>query len=699
MKAHVYTVAALSFMVLATGLQAADGVLPFTPVSTAVLRASSRKVYAHHHVYKISIDNKDDHADQYTTVFLNPLNRKRGGGMKFGYGGFMRQRPYPRPPREADDWLSADNRHDVRLAIAMGLDGFIVNLVDDLGSQWWQDTKNLIRAAQQVDPAFRIIIGAGLVTYRGDGGADFLLALAKEIDQFPNVLRIGGKPALSAWAANRRPASFWKGVHDSWQRAGLNIAFAPCSHGFWLKGEDGRTSWLQNNKPFFDVLMDSAMCGTYDQSVSTARERVRNVFAAGVPVWAQVIRAQDSRMGVSWDAANSRLFRQCWDIAIHDLRSQDWTQIFTWNDYKESPVRPSTGTQYSFYDLARYYIQWFKTRRRPEITKDVLYYFHRTQSTTAEPDLDEQKKKFKIVGGPYNEIELLAFLTKPGTLEIDVHGKTKRMKAGPGITSFRVPVSEGTPEFKLVRNGDTAIHSRSKWAISNDIIYENHLYYGGSSTRERDLLRYPQAETLRANLLLHLGLNETWGPLVYDNSERRQAGVLTDLEGVVHAAGVFGNGLYFHDGPTDAHRVRMKSGVSVPSRGFTIALWVKPEHPVRGNLVSLSGPNLNAELSGQGGRILFDVSGLDSAASVQSVQALPAEGWSFVAATIAPTGPRLVVSDRIVGSSEERISVPATRANVELGGGYAGRIDEVMLFDRVLTLRELQSIREYTAAE
>ena len=43
-------------------------------------------------------------------------------------------------------------------------------------------------------------------------------------------------------------------------------------------------------------------------------------------------------------------------------------QIITWNDHSEGTnLRPNTGSQYAFYDIAAYYIAWYKTGVKPAI--------------------------------------------------------------------------------------------------------------------------------------------------------------------------------------------------------------------------------------------------------------------------------------------------------------------------------------------
>ena len=56
-----------------------------------------------------------------------------------------------------------------------------------------------------------------------------------------------------------------------------------------------------------------------------------------------------------------------------------------------------------------------------------------------------------------NEIELLAFLTSPGTLKITIAGKTYTQNAAAGIVSFKAPSAAGTPVFTLTRGSTDVI--------------------------------------------------------------------------------------------------------------------------------------------------------------------------------------------------------------------------------------------------
>ena len=82
----------------------------------------------------------------------------------------------------------------------------------------------------------------------------------------------------------------------------------------------------------------------------------------------------------------------------------------------------------------------------------MLYYFYRREPTTAAGPGQAQKDSF-YSGTAENTIELLAFLTSPGTLKITIGGKTYTENAPAGMTSFKIPTQAGTPLFALSRSG------------------------------------------------------------------------------------------------------------------------------------------------------------------------------------------------------------------------------------------------------
>jgi hypothetical protein len=175
-----------------------------------------------------------------------------------------------------------------------------------------------------------------------------------------------------------------------------------------------------------------------------------------MPVDPQQYRPKDPGY---WEAENSEAFRSGWMSAI--TGNTDWVQIVTWSDFSESSqiepytdatLAPDIGTGY--YNLNGYYSAWFLTGHQPVITHDVLYYFYRREPTNASSS--SQSLPVHITNSTAkDDIELVAFLTAPGTLKITIGQKDYQQNAAAGITSFRVPSQPGVPTFSLTRNGST----------------------------------------------------------------------------------------------------------------------------------------------------------------------------------------------------------------------------------------------------
>jgi hypothetical protein len=133
--------------------------------------------------------------------------------------------------------------------------------------------------------------------------------------------------------------------------------------------------------------------------------------------------------------------------------------LVTWNDYSESgqispytdaTLRGDIGTGY--YNMNGYYASWFLTGQQPTITHDVLYYFYRREPGTAAGPAQSQLDA-NVTGTEQNDIELVAFLTAPGTLKITIGDKSYTQNAAAGVVSFKVPAQPGIPLFTLARNG------------------------------------------------------------------------------------------------------------------------------------------------------------------------------------------------------------------------------------------------------
>ncbi len=445
----------------------------------ATLRASSKKVFAHYFTpFPVSLDNGDPKSDYYTQ-YLSPDGE---GGSHRGQGGFLRERPLGRASRPLPDpaWVQADFDEEVSRAVALGLDGFVADLLGyapDKSDYNWNRVKMLLQSAQRVDGGFKIMampdMTAGLA---GPNVADKLTAAITEFNSYPAAYRLAdGRLVVAPYLVEMQTPAWWKAWLDSMKAKGINIAFVPLFQG-WEK-----------DAPSYASLCDGMSDWGFRSPKSNASwVDVPKKAHHYAPIWMMPVAPQDMRPNASLytEAGNSENFRVMWQNAIQG--GADWVQLITWNDYSESAeVSPSTGTQYGFYDLAAYYTTWFKTGKMPKITRDTLFYFHRIHPTTAAPDLTKQTSAYRLADAevPRNDIELLAFLVTPGTLQIQIGGKTQQLQAPAGMTSFRIPIQNGRPSFSLLRGGKTVVALDSAFTISDKIVYDDLLYRSGGSNR------------------------------------------------------------------------------------------------------------------------------------------------------------------------------------------------------------------------
>jgi hypothetical protein len=452
-------------------VESSDAPLPFD--QPAEMHRSKRKVYAHWHFFPISFDNRSSGEDYFSRVFLGTIDE---AGKPHAFGAYARERPIPRAPRRSAQWIIEDLEQDIRWASWIGIDAFLFNIINiDAKSEFWQLLRQMLTAAERVGSDFRVIpnIDASILT---QPTAEEVAAALISVRDHPMWLKDpSGDLTLGAFMPEVWPIERWRRLLDALAQAGVRVRL------LW--------TFLNVRQAPSDLVrladIVSEWGGNFPDAVTSLAPVARYVSDLGkrwcAPVWPQDVRSKD---GIYAEAANSRLFRAGWTAAIES--GADHLQLITWNDYTEgSEIRPSTGIQYSFYDLAAFYVAWFKTGRQPRLVRDVLFYFHRVEPTSARRDASLQKQAFKLHGGrePVDQIELLAFLTAPGELEIELNGAIAGKTAPAGVTALYTPLGPGRPSFRLKRQGRVVIECASAFVISDRTGYQDLLYRGGSSAR------------------------------------------------------------------------------------------------------------------------------------------------------------------------------------------------------------------------
>ncbi|WP_329199961.1 MULTISPECIES: glycoside hydrolase family 71 protein [unclassified Streptomyces] len=459
-----------------TGAPRPTGALPFDLPAPAALRsgaAGKKLVFAHYFTpYPLSLDNASADADYYTRNYLNPAGEN---GKHQRYGGLLRDRPLPVPPKSGD-WESANLRQEVRTARDAGIDGFTLDLLSLSGSNW-DRAELLMSAAHSVDPAFKVMLMPDMTSLTSDDPAVLADALAA-LAAYPAAHRLGdGRLVVSPFKAEAKSAGWWSRVMDLLKaRHGIRTAlvplfldfdtnqaaFAPISHGF---SEWGTRSYVGQEGAPADV---------------------RRAHQAG-KIWMQPVSVQDSRpnQGVYDEAGNTSTLRSTWAHAIDD--GADWVQLTTWNDYSEgTQFAPSLHNGYTYLDLTSYNLTRFKTGSAPRIVRDTLYLTARTQFAAAGPTGGQSLVMTPRKGSaaPRDTVEVLSFLTEPATLRTTVGPVQAAHEAPAGLHCELLPLKPGTSAARVVRDGRTAAEVRLPYPVDRTVDVQDLQYYGATSGRE-----------------------------------------------------------------------------------------------------------------------------------------------------------------------------------------------------------------------
>ncbi|MCF2530584.1 glycoside hydrolase family 71 protein [Yinghuangia soli] len=456
---------------------AASGPLPFDMPGTAALRSSPKKVFAHYFTpYPISLNNAQGADDYYTKHYLNPAGEN---GKHQPYGGLLRDRPVPRAPLPGD-WELQDMETEVRTAVSAGIDGFTVDLLNLApGTPHRKRVELLVKAAERVDPGFRIVLMPDMTAtqVKGLDPAGLAAALAG-LAGSKSVQTLGdGRLVVSPFKAEERPAQWWRDFMAAMEanhgkkvalvpvflNLGANAdAFAPISHGFSVWGN-------RSPKAQAGIAGDAAKAHGLGK------------------IWMQPVSVQDERpnQGIFDEAGNTENLRATWQGAID--KGADWVQLTTWNDYSEgTQFAPSVHNGRVYLDISAYYLTWFKTGKQPAVVRDVIYLTHRKQFAATRPGAAGQTKFMAPRGGstpPRDTAEVLAFLTAPAAIRAQSGTQVRDVQAPAGPSAHLVPLGYGAQTATATRGTAAVATVTSPFPLTQNTSIQDLQYVAAGSAR------------------------------------------------------------------------------------------------------------------------------------------------------------------------------------------------------------------------
>lgn len=440
------------------------------------------------------------------------LNRiPPGSGTNAVYGGESRYRKFFAPHRNEANWQALNLVQEIQWAAEAGFDGFFVDMLQanrptgDITR--WVQVKQLMEACniwnlnRPVNEKMWIVLMPDGTTSATSIGAENILADTISsvwtdpcLWKFPNgdLLIAPYQPEGDATHAGR---AFWDAAAAALHARGVNFRIWNCYQKSWTAAPQA---------PAFNSMVDLYGNGRWGSRnpTSTANTGVDNrgaaaYNAANFPAhapWLAPVSYQDVRPNqAGWTEAGG------WDQLIQSWLSAIQTgtqsvQIPTWDDFAEmAAICPSIGGGFAILDVMSYYNVWYKMGVSPTIVRDGLYLAHRIHWCNSTPTTvgtgftitgPQTRQSLRLGGDAFrNEIDLVAFLTGPGTLRITAGtAVTTRDYTAGGMQQLKAPLPQLGPgqtaqvKAELVRNGTVVQTITSPNLVRYEVVSEDFTY-------------------------------------------------------------------------------------------------------------------------------------------------------------------------------------------------------------------------------
>jgi chitodextrinase len=264
------------------------------------------------------------------------------------------------------------------------------------------------------------------------------------------------------------------------------------------------------------------------------------------------------------------------------------------------------------------------------------------------------------------------------------------------VTGYRIERSQGSGSTTFTQVGAPSTTSFSDSGLSALTIYN---YRVRATDSAGNLSAYSVVATATTasptaipGLVAAYGFEEGRGSTAADSSGNGNTAAIT---AATWAMGKYGNALSF-DGVNAVVLANDSSSLGLTS-GMTLEAWVNPS-AINGNWQSLvvkpMDPNFTA--------VSYVLQGASRSSGVPSVAVsasssnlfgpatLPLNTWSHVAATYDGTTIRLYVNGVVVASQAQSGAISTSAEPLRIGAGWPGLIDEVRVYNRALSVSEIQ---------
>lgn len=378
-------------------------------------------------------------------------------------------------------------KQEIREAQQRGLDGFALNCGgwSLREPHYKRRVQEIYQAAQELGTGFQLMISA-----------DFCCGLTFEevedmVESFrdhPNQFRNDGKPVFSTFDGDADLSKFIAKKFVA-ERAITFVPFYYPEPANELPGE-AEIEQVFGMNPTVDGFFYFGAAGSPESIAETTRKMASKWKGAGKIFMAPVTPFYRG-LNVNYRVFEPRGFEGLimeWMAAIES--DADWVELVTWNDWTEStymsPLQPPAFLPHSGYlDLSAYFIQWFKEGLPPKVTRDEIFYAYRlhprTLSGRANPSDAATAQRPAGAETLSDQFYVTTLLTAPATLEVEIAGRTSRFACKSGLTNVQLPLKDGQPVFRLIRDEEVEIEKKGEMAVSSNSTESNFNYFAGSA--------------------------------------------------------------------------------------------------------------------------------------------------------------------------------------------------------------------------
>ena len=441
------------------------------PVNVPAASTHKKLVFAHYFTpYPISLDNKAATADYYTKNYLNPAGE---GGKFASSGGLLRDRPLPRAVSSSTSWKLEDKKTEVRQAMAAGIDGFSINILNLAGGNW-DSTIQMLTAAHAVSPSFKIMLMPDMSAATAGYDAATLASKMATLGAYPAAYRIAGALVIAPFKAEGKTVAWWTSFKSAMSGKGINVSFMP---NFVDPGA--------NIAKFAPISTGMGSWGVRNpSSILNGPNWAAQAHSLGKK-WMAPIAVQDSRptQFVYAESANTETLRASWKRAIDD--GADFAQLITWNDYSEmTSFAPSPQSRSPTSTSAPTTKRPSRPVRAPAVAREAVIVTHRIQAYSAKPTYAHRLMVWWNGGsGPRNTVEVLTFLKSAATVKVTVGTTTTTYTAPAGVSAKLVPLTTGSIKATATRGTATIGVASSPFVVKSAPYVQDMEYFAVSSLR------------------------------------------------------------------------------------------------------------------------------------------------------------------------------------------------------------------------